>query len=131
MEYERFCDHFNILSLEEVSDFLLTLRRNVTADVMKKIMSAVVVAAMMMLGMETSGMAGVALAARVTVEYGIEASLRVVPQKGMKQGVPGKITVMFSQDVSDVKNFKEATDYQKLQYLDNHPSWYEHRTLTY
>lgn len=77
------------------------------------------------------GVAGVALAARVTVEYGIEASLRVVPQKGMKQGVPGKITVMFSQDVSGVKNFKEATDYQKLQYLDNQPSWYEHRTLTY
>lgn len=98
---------------------------------MKKIMGAVVVAAMMMLGMETSGMVGMALAARVTVEYGIEASLRVVPQKGMKQGVPGKITVMFSQDVSNVKNFKEATDYQKLQYLDNHPSWYEHRTLTY
>lgn len=98
---------------------------------MKKIMGAVVVAAMMMLGMETSGMAGVALAARVTVEYGIEASLRVVPQMGMKQGVPGKITVMFSQDVSDVKNFKEATDYQKLQYLDNQPSRYEHRTLTY
>lgn len=98
---------------------------------MKKIMDAVVVAAMVMLGMETSGMAGVAQAARVTVEYGIEASLRVVPQKGMKQGVPGKITVMFSQDVSGVKNFKEATDYQKLQYLDNHPSWYEHRTLTY
>ena len=33
MEYERFCNHFNILSLEEVPDFLLTLRRNVIADV--------------------------------------------------------------------------------------------------
>lgn len=98
---------------------------------MKKLMRAVVMTAIMILAAETSGMAGVALAARVTVEYGIEASLRVVPQKGMKQGVPGKITVMFSQDVSGVKNFKEATDYQKLQYLDNQPSWYEHRTLTY
>lgn len=78
---------------------------------MKKIMGAVVVAAMMILAAESSGMAGVAQAARVTVEYGIEASLRVVPQKGMKQGVPGKITVMFCQDVSAVKNFKEATDY--------------------
>lgn len=98
---------------------------------MKKIMGAVVVAAMMILAEGWSGVAGVAQAARVTVEYGIEASLRVVPQKGMKQGVPGKITVMFCQDVSGVKNFREATDYQKLQYLDNHPSWYEHRTLTY
>ena len=69
--------------------------------------------------------------ARVTVEYGIEAALRVVPQKGMKQGVPGKITVRFSQDVSSVKNFREATDYQKLLYLNNTPAWYEHRTLTY
>lgn len=78
---------------------------------MKKIMGAVVVAAMMILAEGWSGVAGVAQAARVTVEYGIEASLRVVPQKGMKQGVPGKITVMFCQDVSGVKNFKEATDY--------------------
>lgn len=78
---------------------------------MKKIMGAVVVAAMMILAEGWSGVAGVAQAARVTVEYGIEASLRVVPQKGMKQGVPGKITVMFSQDVSGVKNFKESTDY--------------------
>ena len=78
---------------------------------MKKIMGAVVVAAMMILADGWSGVAGVAQAARVTVEYGIEASLRVVPQKGMKQGVPGKITVMFCQDVSGVKNFKEATDY--------------------
>lgn len=78
---------------------------------MKKIMGAVVVAAMMILAEGWSGVAGVAQAARVTVEFGIEASLRVVPQKGMKQGVPGKITVMFSQDVSGVKNFKEATDY--------------------
>lgn len=78
---------------------------------MKKIMGAVVVAAMMILAEGWSGVAGVAQAARVTVEYGIEASLRVVPQKGMKQGVPGKITVMFSQDVSGVKNFKGATDY--------------------
>lgn len=54
---------------------------------------------------------GYAAAARVAVEYGIDASLRVVPQKGMKQGEPGKITVMFCQDVSSVKNFKEATDY--------------------
>lgn len=72
---------------------------------MKKLVGAVVVAAIMALA------AGVAQTARVTVEYGIEASLRVVPQKGMKQGVPGKITVMFCQDVSGVKNFKEATDY--------------------
>lgn len=78
---------------------------------MKKIMGAVVVVAMMILAEGWSGVAGVAQAARVTVEYGIEASLRVVPQKGMKQGVSGKITVMFSQDVSGVKNFKEATDY--------------------
>lgn len=98
---------------------------------MKKLMRAVVMTAIMILAAETSGMAGVAQAARVTVEYGIEASLRAVPQKGMKQGVPGKITVMFCQDVSGVKNFKEATDYQKLQYLDNTPAWYEHRTLTY
>lgn len=49
----------------------------------------------------------------------------------MKQGVPGKITVMFGQDVSNVKNFREATDYQKLQYLDNTPAWYELRTPTY
>lgn len=54
---------------------------------------------------------GHAAAVRVMVEYGIDASLRVVPQKGMKQGEPGKITVMFCQDVSSVKNFKEATDY--------------------
>ena len=79
--------------------------------IMKKIVSAVFVAAMMILAAESAGVAGVAQAARVTVEYGIEASLRVVPQKGMKQGVPGKITVMFCQDVSGVKNFKEATDY--------------------
>lgn len=98
---------------------------------MKKLVGAVVVTAMMILAAESSGMAGVAQAACVTVKYGIEASLRVVPQKGMKQGVPGKITVRFSQDVSSVKNFREATDYQKLQYLNNTPAWYEHRTLTY
>lgn len=72
---------------------------------MKKIIVAVVMAAMLIVS--CSVMQG----ARVTVEYGIEASLRVVPLKGMKQGVPGKITVMFCQDVSGVKNFKEATDY--------------------
>lgn len=33
MEYDQVCNHFNILSLEEVSNFLLTLRRNVIADV--------------------------------------------------------------------------------------------------
>lgn len=46
---------------------------------MKKLMRAVVMTVIMILAAETSGMAGVALAARVTVEYGIEASLRVVP----------------------------------------------------
>ena len=115
-----------------VSEFLLTLRRNVIADGDDEEVDARGgYDGDNDIGGGDVGVAGVALAARVTVEYGIEASLRVVPQKGMKQGVPGKITVMFSQDVSGVKNFKEATDYQKLQYLDNQPSWYEHRTLTY
>lgn len=95
---------------------------------MKKLVGAVVMAAIMALA---AGVAQVTQAARVTVEYGIEASLRVVPQKGMKQGVPGKITVMFCQNVSGVKNFREATDYQKLLYLNNTPAWYEHRALTY
>ena len=54
--------------------------------------------------------ASVARAARVAVEYGLEASLRVIPQKEMKEGVPGKITVAFIQDVS-VGDFKECTDY--------------------
>lgn len=33
--------------------------------------------------------------------------------------------------IAEVQNYDRLTDYQKLQYLDNHPSWYEHRTLTY
>ena len=31
--------------------------------------------------------------------------------------------------IAEVQNYDRLTDYKKLQYLDNHPSWYEHREI--